>query len=212
MNQTMESTQSYQGDMTRNQEPVRRGKVLIVDDEPDIVGTLEIYLTENGYKTFGCISAKEALEALRKYEFDLLLIDLVLPEMNGIELLKVTLEIDPHLIGIIITGKGTMESAVDAMKAGAFDYLLKPFKFEMLSTIISRAMMVRQLLKSENKAHSVIRELHCKVKELENSRCQGSGGELEVLELREEVEFLKKELASQRETGEHMFFCGGDLG
>jgi DNA-binding NtrC family response regulator len=188
-------------------EKVQSGKVLIVDDEADIVGTLQVYLSENGYKTLGCISAKVALDAIKKYGFDILLVDLVMPEMSGIEILKAALKIDPYLIGIIITGKGTMESAVDAMKAGAFDYLLKPFKFEMLSPIFDRAMKVRELMQSEDKNRAAIQELNYKVRELQNVHSKGSG-ELEIFELRQEVESLRDELARYKEVGENMFYCG----
>jgi len=83
--------------------------VLVVDDEIDVLNTVQSYLSEKGYKTLGCTSGKGALEALKKYDFDLLLADLTMPEINGIQLLQSALEIDPHLIGIIITGKGTNE-------------------------------------------------------------------------------------------------------
>jgi DNA-binding response OmpR family regulator len=188
---------------------VKRGKVLIVDDEADIVGTLQVYLSENGYKTLGCISARGAIDAIKKCGFDILLIDLVMPEMNGIELLEAALKIDPYLIGIIITGKGTMESAVDAMKAGAFDYLLKPFKFDMLSPIFDRAMKVRELMKTGDKYRAMIQELNYRVGELQNTHGKGSGGELEVFELREQVESLKAELTKYKDTQDNMFY-GGD--
>ena len=134
-----------------------------------------------------------------------------MPEMNGIEILEAALKIDPYLIGIIITGKGTMESAVDAMKAGAFDYLLKPFQFDMLSPIIDRAMKVRELMKSGDKYRAMIQELNYRVGELQDTHGKGSGGELEVFELREEVESLKSELAKFKDTQDNMFYCGDGL-
>jgi DNA-binding NtrC family response regulator len=72
-----------------------------------------------------------------------------MPEMDGIELLKKALEIDPNLIGIIMTGQGTIQTAVEAMKSGAFDYVLKPFRIQAMLPILDRAMAVRQL-KMEN--------------------------------------------------------------
>ena len=189
----------------------QRGKVLIVDDEVDIVGTLQVYLSENGYKTLGCISAKGAIDAIKKFDFDLLLIDLMMPEMNGIEILKAALKINPYLIGIIITGKGTMKSAVDAMKAGAFDYLLKPFKFDMLSPIFDRAMKVRELMKSEDKWRSLAGELTYKAKDIQTAPLKGSDGGLVLFELREEMEALKEELERYKETGQNMFFHGDGL-
>jgi two-component system response regulator AtoC len=188
---------------------VQRGKVLIVDDEIDIVNTLQAYLSEKGYKTLGCTSGKGAIEALKKYDFDILLIDLMMPEMNGIELLKSALEIDPHLIGIIITGKGTIESAVDAMKAGAFDYLLKPFEFALLSPILTRAMKVRELRKSEERYRILVDELTHEVGKLQNDCDKPTGRELEIFELKEETEALKEALRRHKEMYHNFFFNGG---
>lgn len=188
---------------------VQRGKVLIVDDEIDIVNTLQAYLSEKGYKTLGCTSGKGAIEALKKYDFDILLIDLMMPEMNGIELLKSALEIDPHLIGIIITGKGTIESAVDAMKAGAFDYLLKPFEFALLSPILTRAMKVRELRKSEERYRILVDELTHEVGKLQNDCDKPTGRELEIFELKEETEALKEALRRNKEMYHNFFFNGG---
>jgi DNA-binding NtrC family response regulator len=188
---------------------VRKGKVLIVDDEIDIVRILQAYLSEKGFKTLGCTSGKGAIETLKKCDFDILLIDLMMPEMNGIELLKSALEIDPHLIGIIITGKGTIESAVDAMKAGAFDYLLKPFEFALLSPILARAMKVRALRKSEERYRILVDELTHEVRELQNDGDKPTGRELELFELKEETEALKEALRRNKEMYHNFFFNGG---
>ena len=190
---------------------VHRGKVLIVDDEIDIVRTLQAYLSEKGYKTLGCTSGKGAIDRLKKSDFDILLIDLAMPEMNGIELLKSALEIDPHLIGIIITGKGTIQSAVDAMKAGAFDYLLKPFEFELLSPIFARAMKVRALRKSEERYRILVDELTHEVRKLQNDCAKPTGRELEMFELKEEIEALKETLRRNKEMYHNFFFNGGCL-
>ena len=189
----------------------KRGKVLIVDDEIDIVSTLQTYLSESGYKTLGCTSAKGAIDALKKYDFDILLIDLVMPEMNGIDVLKLALEIDPHLIGIIITGNSTIESAVDAMKAGAFDYLMKPFEFQLLSPVLARAMKVRELSKSEEKYRSLVDELTYQVREIQHAPDNSMGRELEIFELKEEIEALREAVRKQKETYHHYFFNGGDF-
>jgi len=148
---------------------VHKGNVLIVDDEIDIVKTLLAYLSKNGYMGIGYTAGKEALDGLKKYDFDLLVVDLVLPDMNGIDLLKAAFKMDPHLVGIIITGKGSVQSAVNAMKAGAFDYLLKPFQFRMLSVILERAMHMRQLKISEKKYRLLVDELTNKMKEFQTA-------------------------------------------
>jgi DNA-binding NtrC family response regulator len=187
----------------------QRGKVLIVDDEIDIVNTLQSYLSEKGYKTLGCTSGKSAIEALKKYDFDVILIDLAMPEMNGIQLLRAALEMDPHLIGIIITGKGTIESAVEAMKVGAFDYLLKPFDFEILSPILNRAMQVRELKKSEERYRTLVDELTLELRKCQNDSNKLSTKELEIYELKEEIEALKEALRKHKETYKNYLFNGG---
>ena len=125
------------------------GKILVVEDDPDLRSFLDVSLQVHGYEVTDCSSGGGALDELRRRDFDLLLTDLMMPEMDGIALLKAALEIDPHLVGIIITGQGKIQTAVDAMQSGAFDYLLKPFSFEMLMPVLTRAMNVRHL-KLEN--------------------------------------------------------------
>jgi len=191
---------------------IQRGKVLIVDDEIDLVSSLQTYLSEKGYRTMACTSAKGAIEALKKYAFDLLLIDLQLPDIKGIDVLKSALQTDPHLIGIMITGWGTIESAVDAMKTGAFDYLLKPLKFEMLPPILDRAMKVRELSKSEDKCRTLVEELSYRVRELQNTHDRDLDREVERFELKEELESLRESLSKYKDSEKTMFFDGSAIG
>jgi DNA-binding NtrC family response regulator len=184
----------------------RNGSVLIVDDEIDMVGVLHNFLEENGFTVVATMSARKALELLRAHNFDLLIADLVMPEMDGIELLNAAWEIDPDLIGIIMTGHGSIESAVDAMKAGAFDYLLKPFEFKMLLPICARAMKVRQLNRSEQRYRILVDELTLMVKKLQNSSKQPLTGELEIVELKEEIESLKEELRNYQTMEKQWMF------
>lgn len=121
------------------------GKLLIVDDEVELMSALCDALTDRGYETVGASDPKVGLETLKKQDFDVLLSDLMMPGMDGVELLRAALEIDPTLIGIIMTGQGTIQSAVEAMKVGAFDYILKPFDMQGLTPILARAMDVSRL-------------------------------------------------------------------
>ncbi len=125
--------------------PPKPGRLLIVDDEIELMTALCEMLTGQGYEAVGFASSREALQALQEQEFDLLLADLMMPDLDGIALLRAGLEMDPHLVGIIMTGQGTVPTAVDAMKIGAFDYILKPFKFNAVLPILARAMDVRRL-------------------------------------------------------------------
>src|SRR6185436_9295520 len=103
------------------------GRLLIVDDEIELKNALCETLADDGYETVGAANGPEGLRLLENQDFDLLLSDLMMPGMNGIETFRKARAIDPHIVGIIMTGQGTIHSAVEAMKAGAFDYLLKPF-------------------------------------------------------------------------------------
>lgn len=121
------------------------GYVFVVDDETELVTALCEILQDQGYAVKGFTSAQEALAALANEDIDVLVSDVMMPEMDGLSLLKAALEIDPNLVGIMMTGHGTIQTAVEAMKSGAFDYVLKPFKLSELTPVLSRAMEVRRL-------------------------------------------------------------------
>ena len=120
-------------------------RILIVDDERAQMKALCDTLRDHGYETVGLTNGQAALAALREAKFDLLLTDLVMPEMDGISLLRAALELDPDIIGIIMTGEGTIDTAVEAMKTGALDYILKPFKLSVILPVLSRALAMCRL-------------------------------------------------------------------
>jgi DNA-binding NtrC family response regulator len=124
---------------------LKLGRLLIVDDEVELMAALRDTLADQGYEVVGVTNGKEALLAEQEGPSDLLLTDLMMPDMDGIQLLRKCMEIDPNLVGIIMTGQGTVQTAVEAMKLGAFDYVLKPFKLQAMLPILSRAMEVRRL-------------------------------------------------------------------
>ncbi len=127
-------------------EKSKLGRLLVVDDEVELMDALCETLTDQGYETVGVTDPRAGLKALSDQEFDLLLSDLMMPGgMDGIGLLRKALEIDPTLVGIIMTGQGTIQTAVEAMKIGAFDFLLKPFDLQGLLPVLRRAMDVRRL-------------------------------------------------------------------
>ena len=121
------------------------GQILVVDDEVELKNALVEMLNAQGYEALGCASGRAALVALRERNFDVLLSDLMMPEMDGVALLGRALEIDQNLVCIIMTGQGTIQTAVDAMKVGAFDYVLKPFRLQALLPVLTRAINVRRL-------------------------------------------------------------------
>lgn len=133
-------------------------KLLIVDDEPEVMRALCETLAGHGYETVGATSGEEALAALRAGGFSLLLADLMMPQMNGITLLRAAAAHDSHLMGIIMTGEGSIASAVEAMKSGALDYILKPFRLSTILPVLSRALMVRQLRIDNGELQSGLRQ------------------------------------------------------
>lgn len=124
-------------------------RVLIVDDEAAQMKALCNTLEPEGYVTAGFSSASEALTWLSANECDLVLTDLMMPEMDGIAFLQAARRIDPGLVAIVMTGHGTIDTAVKAMQAGALDYILKPFKLSAVLTVLTRALAVRRL-RAEN--------------------------------------------------------------
>jgi two-component system sensor histidine kinase/response regulator len=120
-------------------------RLLIVDDEAAQMRALCDTLRIEGYATQGFASAREALQILRPGEFDLLLTDLMMPEMDGITLINAARAIDPDLGSIVMTGHGTIDTAVLAMQGGALDYILKPFKLNAILPVLARALDVQRL-------------------------------------------------------------------
>jgi signal transduction histidine kinase len=121
------------------------GRLLIVDDENAQMRALCETLGAEGYATQGFNSPVAALEALRPGEFDLLITDLMMPEMDGISLIAAAREIDKEIGAIVMTGHGTIDSAVQAMQVGALDYILKPFRLREVLPILSRALDLQRL-------------------------------------------------------------------
>ncbi len=137
-------------------EPIAR--LLVVDDEAAQAKALRDTLGDEGYEVTACGAPVEALELLKQRKFDLLLTDLRMPQMDGIQLLQKALELDRELIGIMMTGHGTIDSAVQAMKAGALDYILKPFNLSEVLPVLSRALAVRQLRREKAELESRVRQ------------------------------------------------------
>ena len=135
-----------------------QGSILIVDDEVEILDALRDFFAEIGYETERCTSGGVALGLLKKRSFDLLITDLMMPDMSGIEVLRAAFSLDPQLIGIIITGQGSIQTAVDAMKSGAFDYLLKPLEWKLLKPVIDRAIEVGRVRRSEKKYRTIVED------------------------------------------------------
>ncbi len=122
-----------------------KGTILVVDDEPSVRDSLGEWFTSEGYETKVAASAKEALAALAARQYDLALLDIKMPGMDGMELQQRLHESDPDLIVIIMTGYATVETAVLALKRGAYDYLTKPVDPDELSHTVVKALEHRRV-------------------------------------------------------------------
>jgi DNA-binding NtrC family response regulator len=117
--------------------------LLVVDDEPQMLIALEETLRRRGYAVTTAGSGAEALLRLKERRFQAVLTDMRMPEVGGLDLLRKVRATSPDTPVILLTAYGTVESAVDAMKHGAFDYLLKPFSSESLEAVVARALRDR---------------------------------------------------------------------
>lgn len=133
--------------------------ILIADDEETILFGLTELLKEEGYQVSGANDGREALEKLRKNDFDLLLADLKMPKLDGLQILEAIKQEKILTEVIIITGKGSIDTAVEAMKAGAYDYLTKPVEPDRLRTIIPKALEHHRLLVSHKELEQQIKQL-----------------------------------------------------
>jgi response regulator RpfG family c-di-GMP phosphodiesterase len=129
--------------------PDERPRVLIVDDEKFIRDILADFLGMEGYVVRTAEDGTAALQELGNAHYDLIISDLKMPRMGGIELLDAIGTAAPHALTVIMTGFGTVETAIDAMKRGAYDYILKPFKVEEVIRVVERGLE-KQRLSAEN--------------------------------------------------------------
>jgi DNA-binding NtrC family response regulator len=121
--------------------------LLIVDDEPNIRRVLEAVFTKDGYQVKTAENGRKALDILSTDpNLDVAICDLIMPDMNGVEVLKAAKEINPKLSVVMITAHGTIKTAVDAMKLGAFDYITKPFDMDEIKLIVKNALERSRLL------------------------------------------------------------------
>ena len=131
--------------MNRSDEPRARpdrhhGRVLVVDDEASVRDWLEIYLRRSGHQPAVARDGEEALRRVADEDFDLVLTDLKMPKVNGLDVLRAVKARSPSTEVVMITAFATTETAIEAMKAGAYDYFRKPFDNDELVAVVRRAI------------------------------------------------------------------------
>ncbi|MCP5006459.1 MAG: sigma-54-dependent Fis family transcriptional regulator [Planctomycetes bacterium] len=124
-----------------------RPVILVVDDEETIRFCLKEALEGEGYKVYIEENGKNSLSLIKRVVPDLVLVDLKMPGMDGIDLLREVKSLDRNILVILLTGHGSVDTAVTAIKAGAFDYLEKPFKIEHIKVVVGKALSTQSLMR-----------------------------------------------------------------
>lgn len=121
-------------------------RILLVDDEQGILNTLTILLKSEGYEPTAALGAEKAIELLQKNEFELMISDIRMAPMNGMELLNIVHDKYPLMSVIMLTAFGQVDTAIESSQLGAFDYMKKPFRTEELLMAIEKALDYRKIL------------------------------------------------------------------
>ncbi len=122
-----------------------KGQILIVDDEQETCDLLEMALVRHGFKVTTSTAANKALEMVATQDFDVVLTDLSMPEMSGLDLCERVLGTRPNMPVVVITGQGSLEAAIGAIRVGAYDFITKPVDPKLLLLSVSRAIQHRHL-------------------------------------------------------------------
>ena len=151
-------------------------RILIVDDEKSVVRLCQRILTRQGFIVTGKTESHEVPDLLRHETFDVLLTDIRMPQLNGLDLLQIAKEIDPHITVVLITGYGTMEDAIRAISLGARGFLMKPFNSKELLATVEDGLTRRTLLRDSVRLQTLLPLLEI------NKALQVSGGEVSFVQ------------------------------
>ncbi|MFW2367045.1 MAG: response regulator [Desulforhopalus sp.] len=143
-----------------------KAKILVVDDESRIRDACQLVLGEQGLEVAVASDGEQGVEMIQKEHFDVILVDLMMPGLSGLEVLSFVKEKHPHTVVIVITGYATLEHSIEAMKKGAFDFIPKPFTPDQLRTVVAKAIKY-------NRALQDIADTNSRLKTLVNSLIDG---------------------------------------
>ena len=127
-------------------------RVLVVDDDMGVLETLNILLESEGYEVVAALGGEKGRALIESDKFDLMISDIRMNPLNGMELLKFAHDTCPEMSVIMLTAYGQVETAIEALQLGAFDYVAKPFKTEKLLATVQRALECKGLMEEEHPA------------------------------------------------------------
>ncbi len=169
---------------------IRDFRILIADDDEIALDVLSSLLSKEGYPVLTARDGIEAIAILRKESIGLVITDLRMPGADGLEVLKNAMRIDPDIAVVILTAYGTLDSALEAMEEGAFDYLTKPFKVQEILIIAARAFRRAMLLEERRELIRLLRDTY---RDLEIIRSISISNNIDVqLSWIERIERLKR--------------------
>lgn len=159
-------------------------KILLVDDDKRLRSVLENLLTEENHEVIACPNGLEAIERCQHQKFDLAITDLKMPGAGGMEVLKKIRKIHPDTLVILITGYASLESAVQAIREGAYDYITKPFKLEQFKIVVNNAREKIRLIRDNQRLFDELqeayRQLNMVKKIMLERQCQGGDTEVQT--------------------------------
>jgi len=159
---------------------MKKPAVLLIDDEEAILAGISYVLEKNGYRVVTANGGEQGLEVFKKENLQMVITDLVMDGIGGLEVLKQVKEIEPETMVVIMTGHGEMDSSIEALRLGASDYLLKPCKEEELLFRVTRCFEKLQMLNDAKKTNEKLKKSVIKHQELEKS-LRASNKQLELL-------------------------------
>jgi DNA-binding NtrC family response regulator len=186
-----------------------KSKILVIDDEKRMCDSIKVLLSNIGYEVDTAENGKVGIEKLQSRSFDLVITDLMMPELDGFAVMKHIKENCPGTLVIVITGYASVESAVRAIRSGAYDYILKPFDFEIIKISVERAWDKLKLEKELEKTRKLaqVAERAISLNGEINNPLAVTSGFAQILQIRFEGSddnTLKRQIASIVKASENM--------
>jgi DNA-binding NtrC family response regulator len=147
-------------------------KVLIVDDDKSIAEVLEGLISNNERTVHVCHDGVSALERIEKHPYDLILSDLIMPKVGGLEILKYAKKINPEIIVVLLTGYASLETAIEAIREGAYDYIRKPCKLEEIEIVVKNAIEKIKLNRENRELLKKLQDAYHELIELKKETCE----------------------------------------
>jgi DNA-binding NtrC family response regulator len=164
-------------------------KILIAEDDEIVRDVMIRFLQDEGYSVIAAHDGVSAIRLLRVEDIRLVLTDLRMPGADGMEVLRTAIQINPKAAVVILTAYGTLDTALEAMKEGAYDYVVKPFVMQQLLLVVRNAYKMTNLIEENDELSRHLKEIYRNFEEFKNNQVEkGVSDEMEKLEIIDELE------------------------